>query len=144
MSAATNKLIRIFSLILLFLLGISAMAGGWELIHDPSGRALGWDVRMLQYSPFKNYLIPGIILFALNGISSIAIAIMVIKRTKNFPFFTIIQGGILICWIIIQVILIWKFNLLHTICLVIGTLLVVCGNFLLNENQKELIDSYEM
>ncbi|HEX7457106.1 MAG TPA: hypothetical protein VF301_01605 [Ginsengibacter sp.] len=126
-----QRFVRLFSITLLLLLGISALAGGWGMIGDPSGEALGWTTEMLIYSPFNDYMIPGIMLFLVPGVVSVVIPILVIKKVKTYPFLIIGQGSILLLWIIIQVILIWQFNLLHLICFTTGFLIVVSGIFLM-------------
>lgn len=126
-----NSLIRIYSIMLLLLLGIAALTGGWELMNDTSGRSLGWTLDKLEGSPFEDYFIPGIFLFVFLGIISIAISILVFKKVKEYPILIISQGGILLIWIVIQAILIWEFNLLHLICISSGLFIIASGIFLL-------------
>ena len=71
-----KKLTFIFALILLMFNGISAIYGGWSLIKDPSGGLLQMPLENLHNSPFKDYLIPGIILFVFNGLFSLAIFVL--------------------------------------------------------------------
>ena len=53
---------------LLFLLGISALIPGIEMILDPSGQLVGFPEGSLANSPFPNYLIPGFLLTAFIGL----------------------------------------------------------------------------
>lgn len=55
---------------LLWTLGLGAAFGGAVLALDPSGGILGMPLSILQYSPFSNFLIPGLILLVLFGIGS--------------------------------------------------------------------------
>ncbi len=91
-----QRFVHPFSITLLLLLGISALAGGWGMIGDPSGEALGWTTEMLIYSPFNDYMIPGIMLFLVPGVVSIVITILVIKKVKTYPLLIIGQGSILL------------------------------------------------
>ena len=57
---------------LLWILGLGAIFGGAVLALDPSGGILGMPLSILQYSPFSNFLIPGLILLVVFGIGSLA------------------------------------------------------------------------
>ena len=124
------RILRVFTIVLLFLNGSSAIAGGIGLIGDPSGKALGWTTEMLQHTPFDDYLIPGIVLFIGNGLLSILIAALTIKKKKHYPLYIIFQGSFLCGWIIAQIVMIRVYHPLHLICMVIGLLLIVCGYIL--------------
>jgi hypothetical protein len=43
--------------ILLIFNGLSALYGGWSLMTDASGKAMGLSVDLLAHSPFNNYFI---------------------------------------------------------------------------------------
>ncbi|WP_161883985.1 hypothetical protein [Deinococcus alpinitundrae] len=51
-------------------LGVSATFGGVVLVGSPSGRWLHIPLSVLQYSPFSDFLIPGLILGLLFGFGS--------------------------------------------------------------------------
>ena len=129
--ATTQKTLRLFSIVLLFLIGVLALAGGLRMIGDPQGKALGWSTEMLKYSPFDNYLISGFVLFVMNGMVSMSIAIVGIKKAKYYPLWIVLHGYILTCWILIQVIMIKHFNLPHLICGIAGILFIATGIFLM-------------
>ncbi len=77
---------RIFTIILLFILGIAALGGGWVLISDPTGESLGIPMALLKGTAFKDYLIPGVILFVFNGLLSLfalALGLKKIKKVSN-------------------------------------------------------------
>ncbi|MGZ8554496.1 MAG: hypothetical protein ACXWV8_13880, partial [Chitinophagaceae bacterium] len=126
--------LRILAIILLFLNGLSALVGGIGLIGDPSGESLGWSTEMLGPSPFENFLIPGIILFVGNGLVSIAVAMITIKRLSHYAVFILFQGAILCGWIAIQMGMLQFYHPLHLICGVVGMLLILCG-YLLSQNR---------
>ena len=56
---------------LLLFVGIGAVAGGLGVILDPSGESLGVSVDLLINSPFKNFLIPGIVLFTVSWLNKL-------------------------------------------------------------------------
>lgn len=49
-------------------LSISALYGGGMLLYDPSGGALQMPTDALQGTPFSSFLIPGLVLFVLQGL----------------------------------------------------------------------------
>jgi hypothetical protein len=71
--------------ILIFLLGflgLGALYGGGVLIFSPSGELMGMPLKMLQYSPFSNFLIPGIILFFILGMLPIVVIYALIRKPE--------------------------------------------------------------
>ena len=51
-------------------IGLGALGGGFMLVRDPSGSALELPMSLLEGSPFPDFLIPGMFLFAVNGVGS--------------------------------------------------------------------------
>ena len=47
--------------------GLSGLAGGYGLIADPSGEAVGLRLAWLDQTPFSDYLLPGLILLIVLG-----------------------------------------------------------------------------
>ena len=116
------------ALILLLVNGVGAILGGWGFIRDPiSGGAMQMPLENLEHSPFKDYLIPGIILFVFNGLFSLGIFILTLVKYKRYPALLIFQGYILSIWIIVQLIMIRSFHYLHAIFGGIGVILIILG-----------------
>ena len=128
-----TKSLRILSVTLLLINGLSALAGGFGLIADPSGASLGWSTEMLDPSPFENFLIPGIFLFVGNGLTSICIAVMTVKRMSHYAMFILFQGVFLCSWIVIQMVMLQFYHYLHLTCGILGMLLIVAGWNLVNK-----------
>ncbi|MDP1802945.1 MAG: hypothetical protein Q8L81_16405 [Bacteroidota bacterium] len=118
---------RIISISLMLLVALNALVAGYLFISDPSGSKLQIPVTWLQHSPFKDFLIPGIVLFTVNGILNIVAAIFAIFKWKNWPKMIYIQGLLLTSWIIIQIIMLQDLNFLHYILAGIGILLMFLG-----------------
>jgi hypothetical protein len=77
--SARNALIS-----MLLFLGIGAAGGGVFLIISPSGKLIGnLPLSILEHSPFTNFLIPGIILFLVLGLTPCLIAFALAKKTKS-------------------------------------------------------------
>lgn len=99
MPKPSEKSIRYTLGILLLLVALNALAGGY---YGMSG-AEGVPVKWLSGSPFHNYFIPGLFLFAGIGGLALLAAIAVFRHNKiarNISFFC---GIILLVWLIVQV-----------------------------------------
>jgi hypothetical protein len=62
------------------LLGLGAVYGGLLFILAPDGHLLRMTTTMLAGTPFKSYLIPGIILFAFIGLAPLLAATTTLRR----------------------------------------------------------------
>lgn len=102
----------------------------------PDGSSIQLSLRWLEHTPFQDYLIPGIILFIMNGLLSILILGVLLLRVKNYEWLVVIQGVILISWISTQIILIQTINFLHLILGLTGVSMIISG-LLLKEIGKK-------
>ena len=119
---------------LLLFVGLGAVAGGLGAILDPSGESLGVTVDLLINSPFENYLIPGIVLFSLIGLTSLLVSFLTFKQHLLSGGATIILGFIMIIWIVLQVYWIGWLTLLQPTFLVIGFAEIILGFVLHSRN----------
>ena len=122
-----KKSTHILTVLILIFSGISACFGGWMLITSPDGSSLGMTTGLLEYSPFTDFLIPGIVLFTVIGLFSLVTAYLVVRQVTRYSFLVILMGLILIGWIVVQAIMIQTVNYLHVIFVSAGLLLVVSG-----------------
>ena len=128
--------------ILLFLIVfqvISAVPAGWVLISDPSGEKSGLPIKLLDQSPFDNFLIPGLFLFFILGLLPLQILYGLItkKELKIFQKLNIYKnchwsltysyylGLVLILWINMQLYFKIEFGLLHLIYAILGLLIII-------------------
>ena len=126
-----KKTIRITAMILLFFNGISAIFGGVGLMSDPSGASMRMPLEFLKNTPFKDFLIPGIILFTFNGILSILIFVLTSIKVKRYTWLIIFEGCVLTIWLTVQIIMIGKFYPpLHVPYYLVGILLIITGSLL--------------
>ena len=114
-------------------IGIGAVAGGLSMIIDPSGKALHMDgmlpyFRALPFADvlFRDFLFSGFALLAVNGITNLTAAVLLIKR-KHLG---IILGGVfgvtLMLWICIQFYM-FPLNFMSTAYFVFGLCQAVTG-----------------
>jgi hypothetical protein len=101
-------------------IALGALGGGILLISDPSGQTLALPVNLLDGSPFQDFLIPGIILFTINGVGSIIGAVFSFRRARLAAGAAMALGAFLVAWIIIQLIIIRSFHWLHLLYLLLG------------------------
>jgi hypothetical protein len=119
---------------LLLFVGIAAVIGGLDVILDPSGESLGVSVSLLMNSPFENFLIPGIVLFTVMGITGLLVSYLTFKQHLISGGATILLGFIIIIWIVLQVYWIGWLTLLQPTFLVIGFAEIILGFVLHSRN----------
>lgn len=72
-----------FLLCLLVFLGLGALVGGGMLMLCPDGQWMRMPLSMLRYSPFSNFLIPGIVLFLMLGVAPLLLVIVLQKKPAS-------------------------------------------------------------
>ena len=124
---------------LLLFLSVGALFGGGAFLIFPEGWIEMTPELMLQHSPFKNFLIPGLILFTVLGLMPIFVVWGLIKRKKCkiaqlvniYPdmhwswSWAVYTGFALIIWIYMQVYFLQGFHWLHFFYFFYGILLLV-------------------
>lgn len=98
------------------------MAGGFGVLIDPSGGAMGVPVDMLRYSPFKDFFIPGLFLFGVLGIGNLLAVFIAWRQWRIAPFVQAGIGIVLVLWIVIQCMMLRSVVFLHVLFFVIGTI----------------------
>lgn len=88
---------------LLLFQGLSGLAGGYGLVADPSGAALGLPLEWLAGSPFSTYLIPGLILLLVLGVGPLIGAYLVAFRKPGGGAAAVAIGASLVIWIGVQI-----------------------------------------
>jgi hypothetical protein len=111
--------------ILICAVGLTATVSGLLMISGPDGAMLGLPLSLLDQTPFRSFLIPGIILaFLVGGVNLIAVFFNIQRNANRYNW--AIAGGILITgWIIVQIILIQTVHWLHFLYLGMGALIIL-------------------
>ena len=117
-------------------IGLGALWGGFMLVKDPSGSALGVPLSLIEGSPFHDFLIPGIILLAVNGIGSMIGAGFSFTRRPYAQETAIILGFILVAWIVIQVVIISSVGGLHILYFIFGLVELGIGLYIRRHRLK--------
>jgi hypothetical protein len=102
---------------------VAAIPVGWWFIGDPSGRAMQLPVGWIEATPFGTYLVPGIYLFAVNGLGMLVLAGLTVARHRLAPWLTGALGVGLIIWILVQLAVMPETMILQWIYLAIGFIL---------------------
>ena len=128
-----KKVLKVVAVFLLIFLGFGGVYGGWMLISDPSGGKFRWSMDLLQGTPFKSFLIPGIVLLITNGILPLCIALLVLLKKNAANWLILFQGLVVIGWLTAQLIFNPDFfvPVTHYTSYSIGLLLVLVGLLLL-------------
>ena len=111
-------------------IGIGALAGGYGLVSDPSGNALGLPMSLLEGSVFPDFLIPGLFLLVVNGFGSLIGAGFSFTRRRYAQEIAIALGAILVSWIVIQVFIISSFHWLHVLYFILGVVELGIGLYI--------------
>lgn len=121
------RLLRIISCFLLLCNGCSAVYGGLSLMFHPDGSGLHLDPILLAHTPFNDYMIPGTVLFIVNGLFSLTALLLTATNYRNYERYITLQGALLLGWLLIQVLLIRTLDVVHLIMAIVGTGLVIGG-----------------
>jgi hypothetical protein len=113
----------------LALLGIGALAGGITLVAQPDGSVMGFDVAILAGSPFRDFLVPGLILGGLFGVGSLVVAVLGIQSWRVAPFLAFAIGVAQMIWIPVQLGIIKELSFLHPTCFGMGLVIAVASYF---------------
>lgn len=86
--------------------GLSGVVGGLGMVMDPSGRAMGLPLALLDRAPFADYLLPGLILLTVLGIAPLVVArALWTGRSWAWPA-ALLVGAALAIWIVVQILMI--------------------------------------
>ena len=108
-------------------IGVGGVPAGLIFILDPSGRGMGFSPELLEPTFLSSYLIPGLFLFAINGVATLIGAVMSFRRHPRAGELGVALGILLIGWIIVQVAMIGLVRWLQTHYFVVGGIELVLG-----------------
>ena len=114
---------------LLFMLvsfvAVTATLAGLLMISNPDGSTMNLPHSLLDGTPFKDFLIPGILLSAIvGGVNLVAVFYNIQGHVNRYNWAT--AGGIMISvWIVVHMILMYAAHWLHFLYLGVGILIVL-------------------
>ena len=135
------KAIRAAAIASLIFLGMTSLAGAVPLIVDPSGKLLSMPLSLLEHSPFRSFLIPGIILLVANCLLSFLVLRLVLRRISQYWRWIALQGCVLAGWILVQIVMIRMMIWAHHVYLALAAILILCGWLLRNDVAESAVQS---
>ena len=90
------------AIVLELLLGLGAVAGGIALMVGPRGEIIPMSTSLLAGSPFPDYFVPGLILFVIVGVGTLAVAFLAWRENPWAPLLTVGVGGALLIWLFVE------------------------------------------
>lgn len=121
------KVFRYIAMLVLLFNAVSALFGGYMLIDDPTGGALQMPVDAMKNGPFRDFLIPGIVLFSVLGVGSLVVVLMLVFNVRYYVQAVFLEGFATIVWIVTQMIIVQDVVLLQIVYLSVGAVLVLCS-----------------
>lgn len=116
--------------------GFSGLLGGFGLIKDPTGQSLSMEQVWLNATPFANFLIPGIVLFIVNGLGNVTGFWATLSKKSKAPEIGVIFGFIMMVWITSQVLWIGYKSFLQPLYFSTGLIQMIFGIFLYRLKHK--------
>jgi hypothetical protein len=113
------------------LVGLSALVSGALMVVFPAGGPMRLPSAMLQGSPFTDFLVPGLILFAVIGLGHATASVMSFRRSRFSGYTGAVMGLGLMIWIFVQVSLIGGGHWLQYLYFALGTAEVALAVLLL-------------
>jgi hypothetical protein len=106
---------------------VSAFAAGAMFVLEPSGRLMGMTEATLARSPFRSYLVPGIVLFTVVGGTQALAAWAEIRRWPRAGWLSVTAGAVLAGWIAVQVAMIGLGHPMQPSLFVVGGVIASMG-----------------
>ncbi|MGE7111172.1 hypothetical protein [Lysinibacillus sp. NPDC047702] len=112
---------------LLLLVAIGAIPAGIGFISKPDGSNLSMSVNLLKDSPFKDFLIPGILLLTIHGLGSLLGSFLSFKHHSFAITVTLVLGFAMVVWIVAQVYWLGLKSILQPTFFVVGVIEIILG-----------------
>jgi len=104
---------------------VTAIGGGVALAISPDGALLQAPRVLLAHTPFSTFLIPGLLLLFVVGGSSLRAALHVARDAPGANSTAVLAGGVLIIWIVVEMVLLRSVRWAQIAYLVVGSLIVL-------------------
>jgi len=116
------------AVVLEIFLGIGALFGGIQFILAPDGHLLGVHLSMLAGTPFRSFLVPGLLLFIFVGLGPMVAAAITARRRAIGPLAAFAVGLTLMGWITVEMVIFAGLtSLFWAFYLILGTVIAAVG-----------------
>lgn len=100
------------------------------MLAEPDGHGLGMTVDILSGSPFKDFFIPGLFLFSINGLLNLGSSILAFCKYRYASFLGLGLGIALIIWVSVQVYSVGLTHFLQPTYFIIGIIEIVLSSYI--------------
>jgi len=100
--------------------GITAVLGAIGLLSASPGSPALPPVSLLEHSPFDTFLIPGLVLLLVVGGGNLLAALLEARRLHGSELAVLVAGGVLLGWIVTQLLMVQTFSWLQALYFVTG------------------------
>jgi hypothetical protein len=86
--------------------GLSGLGGGLVLVIDPTGATIGLPLEWLEGSPFRDFLVPGLVLLTLLGVGPL---LVVVGLRRGHPWSwqaSLVIGAMLLVWLAVEILVV--------------------------------------
>jgi hypothetical protein len=110
-TVSSHTLQRVILLVVLGYEAAGCLLGGVLLVAAPDGRFMNMPVEIM-HTVFADFLIPGLILFGLGILNTVAFIFVLRRDSSDWIFAGFALGGLLI-WFIVEIIILQELHWLH-------------------------------
>lgn len=118
-------MIRIVLIGLLLLVALTALPSGLLLMLYPDGSYFQMSLAMLAGTPFKDYVIPGLVLCLVVGGSALAALVAIFLKRDKARSLALVAGVMQGGWVVVQMLLLGAIFYLQFIYLGVGAAIFV-------------------
>ena len=124
---------RTLLLILISFAAFTALPAGIMMIYQPDGSSLGLSTSMLDGTPFKDFLVPGLVLAGIvGGINAIGLFVIMSGNVHSYKF-SLLCGIVLVGWIVTQLMLFQYYYWQQGLYLLTGILIILLSYHLMGK-----------
>jgi menaquinone-dependent protoporphyrinogen oxidase len=113
-----------------WLTGLTAVVGGYGLMSSAQGSPMTPPISLLEGTPFTSFFVPGLVLAGVVGLANLAAGVLVYRRHRACDLAAGAAGGVLIGWLVVQMLMLTIFNWLHVAYLGLGSATVIMAVWL--------------